>query len=118
MTDQIFLIPTAFGKSSDLTVSGGYQHANGPPRALLSESVDHDHSCQHSDVADGSNLTVITAPSRCCPESKCCERITSSNVLKQEILRRGFTLGGRYGSLAAGASPVVAYTDGGRGDGA
>ena len=29
----------------------------------------------------------------------------------------GFTLGGRCGSLAVGASPVVAYTDGGRGDG-
>ena len=29
----------------------------------------------------------------------------------------GFTLGGRCGSLAVGASPVDAYTDGGRGDG-
>ena len=29
----------------------------------------------------------------------------------------GFMLGGRCGSLAVGASPVDAYTDGGRGDG-
>ena len=36
---------------------------------------------------------------------------------EQEIFWRGFTLGGRCGSLAVGASPVDAYTDGGRGDG-
>ncbi len=70
----MFSLPTAFGKSPDLTVPGiwplcytwiGYQQANGSPRVLLSNSVDHGFTCAHSFIADDSNLEVITTPSRC-----------------------------------------------------
>ena len=36
------------------------------PRALLSNYVDHGRPCQHRENADDSNLSVITAPCRCC----------------------------------------------------
>ena len=44
----------------------GYLQANGPPRALLSKSVDHGFTCSHRSNADNPNLEVITAPSGYC----------------------------------------------------
>ena len=44
----------------------GYLQANGPPRVLLSISVDHGFTCAHREVADNSNLEVITALFRYC----------------------------------------------------
>ena len=69
------LLSDSIWKEPDLTVHGmwplcyswiGYLQANGPPRALLSKSVDHGFTCAHRIVADNSNLEVITALFRYC----------------------------------------------------
>ena len=44
----------------------GYLQANGPPGALLSKGVDHGFTCSHREVADNSNLEVITTLFRYC----------------------------------------------------
>mgnify|MGYP006892377836 CR=1 FL=1 len=44
----------------------GYLQANGPPGALLSKGVDHGFTCTHREVADNSNLEVITTLFRYC----------------------------------------------------
>ena len=69
------LLSDSIWKEPNLTVHGmwplcyswiGYLQANGPPRALLSISVDHGFTCAHRRNADNSNLKVITALFRYC----------------------------------------------------
>ena len=73
--DHICLLSDSIWKGSDLTVLGiwplcyswiGYLQANGPPGALLSKGVDHGFTCTHREVADNSNLEVITTLFRYC----------------------------------------------------
>lgn len=73
--NHICLLSDSIWKEPDLTVHGmwplcyswiGYLQANGPPRALLSKSVDHGFTCAHRKIADNSNLEVITALFRYC----------------------------------------------------
>ena len=73
--DHICLLSDSIWKGSDLTVLGiwplcyswiGYLQANGPPGALLSKGVDHGFTCSHREVADNSNLEVITTLFRYC----------------------------------------------------
>ena len=73
--DHICLLSDSIWKGPDLTVLGiwplcytwiGYLQANGPPGALLSKGVDHGFTCTHREVADNSNLEVITTLFRYC----------------------------------------------------